>query len=224
MHKAVHAYLATKVTTTSQGDVLLMLYDAAIKNLKLARVKIEEKDYAGKGILISKAIDIISELSSSLNPEKGGSLAENLHNLYFYSSTKLLQANLKMDTGILDEVVKILEGIRSAFAEIIPGQAPQEQPATGTASAPKPQSPTPQNLTPREQPTLAPRPAAPRPEPTRPVPPIAGYGPALQNPVSQAPRQTETKARKSAPVTPLNPGRPMSNPLQRAVAAYGNAR
>jgi flagellar protein FliS len=120
MRTGARAYLATQVTTTTQGDLLLMLYDAAIKFLKQAKVKIVERNYAQKGILISRALDIVSELAESLNKEKGGDLARNLHNLYFYCSARLAKANLKMDTALVDEVIGILSGLRSAFAQIIP--------------------------------------------------------------------------------------------------------
>lgn len=119
MQKAAKAYFQTQVATTSQGKLLLMLYDGCIKFLNQAKVKIEERDYAQKGILISKALDVINELDSSLNADKGGELAENLHKLYFYCSTRLLNANLKMDIGYIDEVIKILSGLRSAYAQII---------------------------------------------------------------------------------------------------------
>lgn len=119
MNKAANAYFKTNVSTTDQGHLLLMLYDGALKFLARAREKIEAKDYAAKGILISKVIDIITELSGSLNMEKGGSLATNLNNLYLLCTARLLQANLKMDLKALDSVVKILEGLRSAYAEIL---------------------------------------------------------------------------------------------------------
>ncbi len=119
MQKAAKAYFQTQVATTSQGKLLLMLYDGCIKFLNQAKIKIEERDYAQKGILISKALDVINELDCSLNAEKGGDLAENLHKLYFYCSTRLLNANLKMDISYIDEVIKILAGLRSAYAQII---------------------------------------------------------------------------------------------------------
>ncbi|NHZ47498.1 flagellar export chaperone FliS, partial [Nitratidesulfovibrio liaohensis] len=119
MQKAAHAYLQTQVTTTTQGELLLLLYDGAVKFLNQAKEKIAERDYAGKGILISKALDIVNELDASLNLEKGGELAENLHKLYFYCSTRLLNANLKMDVAFIDEVIKILSGLRGAYGQIV---------------------------------------------------------------------------------------------------------
>lgn len=119
MNKAANAYFQTKVSTTDQGQLLIMLYDGALRYLGQAREKIEAKDYAAKGVLISKVIDIINELSSSLNLEKGGSLATNLNNLYVLCTARLLQANLKLDLAALDSVVQILSGLRSAYAQII---------------------------------------------------------------------------------------------------------
>ena len=67
MNKAAQAYFQTKVGTTDQGQLLLMLYDGALTFIQQARTKMIANDYAGKGILISKVIDIINELSASLN-------------------------------------------------------------------------------------------------------------------------------------------------------------
>ena len=96
-----------------------MLYEGAIKYLQQAKQRMAEHDYAQKGILISRTMDILAELDGSLNLEKGGELAENLHRMYFYCQTQLLQANLHMDQEILQRVIEILEGLRSAFAEIV---------------------------------------------------------------------------------------------------------
>ena len=118
-NKAAQAYFQTKVSTTDQGQLLLLLYDGALKFLQQAREKMLEKDYAAKGLLISRVIDIVNELSNTLNLERGGTLAENLNNLYFLCTTRLLQANLKMNVEQLDSVAGILSGLRSAYAQII---------------------------------------------------------------------------------------------------------
>jgi flagellar protein FliS len=118
---AARAYLQTQVTTTKPGDVIVLLYEGALKFLAQAKVKMAEGDPEAKGILLSKAIDIISELDASLNMQKGGELGENLHKLYFYCNTRLLQANLKLDPKLIDEVATILSSLKSAFEEISQG-------------------------------------------------------------------------------------------------------
>ncbi len=132
MHKAASAYMQTHVTTTTPGHIVVMLYDGAITFLEQAKEEIAARNFARKGILISQALDIIAELDGSLNNEKGGELAQNLHRLYMYCNTRLLRANLKMDTAIIDEVIGILSSFRSAFAEI---SRTQPHPAPPKASA-----------------------------------------------------------------------------------------
>jgi len=117
MQSAARTYFQTQVTTTTQGDLLIMLFDGAIKFLIQAKEKIAEKNFAQKGILISRALDILSELQGSLNAQKGGDLADRLQKLYFFCSARLLMANLKMDVSKIDEVLNILHGLRDAFHE-----------------------------------------------------------------------------------------------------------
>lgn len=202
MLKAAKAYFETQVTTTTQGDLLIMLYDGAIKYLNQAKDRMREKDYAQKGLLISKAMDVISELDESLNAEKGGEVAQNLHQLYFYCNARLLRANLEMNPGLVDEVVRILTALREAF-ERIKGQVPATQlnaqgaqaPSTGgqgqaapqqtqqaqqsAPTAPEQQPQPPEQDAPSkdaapapEQPQAPQQPAAPKP-----AAPAQGYGP-----------------------------------------------
>jgi flagellar protein FliS len=141
MLNGAKAYLQTQVNTVNRVEVLIMLYDAAVKNLTQAKEMIEDKKPAEKGMLISKALDIIGELDSSLNSEKGGEIAQNLHSLYFYCNTRLLKANLHMDTAMIDEVVTILSGLRDAFKDIKAEgneqnlQAPSVPPVPGAGAA-----------------------------------------------------------------------------------------
>ena len=86
-------------TPVTNWDELAMLFDAALKFLSQARGKILERDFAQKGILISKALDILAELQSTLNPHKGGEMAQKLKKLYLYCSSRLLRANRTMGAG-----------------------------------------------------------------------------------------------------------------------------
>lgn len=116
---AARAYFNTKVTTTSQEEIVVLLYEAAIKFLEQAKIKMDKKDYQEKGNLISRSLDILAELDASLNAEKGGELAQNLHTMYLFCQTRLVMANLKMDKEMIDEVISMLKSIGSAFSEIV---------------------------------------------------------------------------------------------------------
>jgi len=135
MQSAVKNYIQTQVSTTTQGDLVIMLFDAALKYLHQAKEKIVEKNYAQKGILISKALDILAELQGSLNINKGGDLADRLQKLYFFCSSRLLTANLKMDVTKIDEVVGILSGLRDAFSEANAMVTTKAVPTTATQTA-----------------------------------------------------------------------------------------
>lgn len=133
MHRAAHAYLQTQVTTTGQGDVVVLLYDGAIKFLNKAKDLLAQNDMAGKGLNISKTLDIISELEASLNREKGGELAKNLHGLYTFCQSHLIKANIKKSPEMIDDVIRVLSGLRSAYAEIL--AMPEAQAAAREAAA-----------------------------------------------------------------------------------------
>ena len=138
MQSAARSYFQTQVATTTQGDLLIMLFDAALKFLRQAKEKIAARDYAQKGILISKALDILSELQGTLNAQKGGELADRLQKLYFFCSTRLLAANLNLDVAKIDEVMHILTGLREAFNEANAKVATKVVPTTGVQATGRP--------------------------------------------------------------------------------------
>jgi flagellar secretion chaperone FliS len=187
MNKAAQAYFQTKVGTTDQGQLLLMLYDGALQFIQQARAKMIANDFAGKGILISKVIDIISELSASLNMDKGGSLAVNLNNLYLLCTARLLRANLKMDMEALDSVESILSGLRGAYAQII-GTPEARQAAADIAKRLQPTGSATKMVQPLVQSTVA---SVPRSQAQ------AAYGRNAMRPVDPAPGMTANPAADS---------------------------
>lgn len=108
-------YKATSVTTANRGQVLLMLYEAAINNVKKATVCLEKRDIAGKGMAICKAHDIINELTNTLDFEVGGNIARDLERLYTFMTEQLIKANMENDTKILQKVQKLLETLLSGW-------------------------------------------------------------------------------------------------------------
>ena len=102
-------YKQMQVTTASPGQLLIMLYEAAINNVKKASQAIETKNIADKGKYIGKAHDIINELNNSLNHEVGGDIAIELERLYNFMVTQLMKANFENTKDPLIAVQKNLE-------------------------------------------------------------------------------------------------------------------
>ena len=115
---SIGIYKETAITTQTPGRLIVMLYDGAIKFLKLAIKEIEAKNPEAKGNYISRAIDILFELNAVLDMEAGGEVAMNLRKLYFFMSRHLTQANIKQDTGKIEEVIGLLEELNQSWKAI----------------------------------------------------------------------------------------------------------
>ncbi|HYW96207.1 MAG TPA: flagellar export chaperone FliS [Bacteroidales bacterium] len=124
----VQSYRKTNITTSDPVRLIIMCYEGAIDSLKLAKEKIKEKDYEKKAKAIIKAQDIIEELMSSLNFEKGGEIADNLESLYNYMLRRILQGDLNKDVGAIDEVIGIFSDLLSAWQEVALKPESQVQP------------------------------------------------------------------------------------------------
>jgi flagellar protein FliS len=114
----IAAYQDTTVTTQSKGRLIVMLYDGAIKFLKLAIKEMEAKNYEAKGRYINKAQDIIDELNAVLDIEIGGEIATNLRKLYCFMSNHLSQANIKCDPQMIRDVIKLMEELNQGWKAI----------------------------------------------------------------------------------------------------------
>ncbi len=119
MSYGLGAYKKTSVNTASKEQILLMLYQAAIKNCKKAQESIDEKDIAKKGEYIGKLQDIILELQNSLNFEVGGDVAQELASLYDYMMYASTQANIKIDKKPLEGVLNVLTTLYDGWASAV---------------------------------------------------------------------------------------------------------
>jgi len=114
----IQAYQDTAVTTQSKGRLIVMLYEGAIKFLKLAIQEIEAKNYEAKGRYLLKAQDIITELNAVLDMNAGGEIAQNLRKLYGFMNSHLTQANVKCDAQKIREVITLLEELHQGWKAI----------------------------------------------------------------------------------------------------------
>ena len=114
----IAAYKSSAVLTQSRSRLIVMLYEGAIKFLRLAIKKLDEKDYAAKGYYINKAQDIINELNAVLNVEAGAELAGSLRKLYIFMVHHLAEANVKKDPAMIRDVIGLLEELLQGWKVI----------------------------------------------------------------------------------------------------------
>lgn len=98
--------------------LIQMLMEGGLTRLAQARGAMERNQIALKGDLLSKAIGIVGGLRQALDVQKGGELAENLDRLYEYMTTRLMEANLKNDPAIVEEVSGLLREVKSGWDAI----------------------------------------------------------------------------------------------------------
>ena len=106
------------VNTASPHRLVQLLYQGILERVARSKGLIDAKDISGKGKLIGEAISIIQYMQGTLDMEKGGEISVNLSDLYEYIERRLLEANLKNDKLILDEISGLIVDIKSAWDSI----------------------------------------------------------------------------------------------------------
>ncbi|AQT66884.1 Flagellar protein FliS [Anaerohalosphaera lusitana] len=114
----IGAYQETAVLTQSRSKLVVMLYDGAIKFMKLAIREMEAENFEEKGKYITKAQDIINELNAVLNMEAGGEIAVNLRKLYSFMHGHLARANAQNDPKLVEEVIECMDELNQAWKDI----------------------------------------------------------------------------------------------------------
>ena len=111
--------IETGVDSASPHQLIVMLFDGALSALNTGLMHMKSGAIAEKGQAISKSILIIeSGLRASLDKEAGGEIAAGLDALYEYMGHRLLKANLNNDPEALEEVQRLLSGLRDAWNAI----------------------------------------------------------------------------------------------------------
>lgn len=110
-------YNNSKVLTASPAELTLMLYDGSIKFCNIAIVAIESKDISKAHTNITKVENIIDYLRKTLDMKY--SVAQDFERMYVYLEQRLVEANLKKDKEILEEVNMHLHSIRDTWKEVM---------------------------------------------------------------------------------------------------------
>lgn len=113
------AYKSTQIKTASKEQILLMLYEGAIKFMKQGQqaLKKGENELAHQKLL--KSQDIVTELMASLDMDIGGDIAEELYSLYDYTLHNLVQANVEKNPNRVRNALNVMEDLNDAWNTII---------------------------------------------------------------------------------------------------------
>ena len=117
VNKGYDQYLRSKIMTASKGELTPMLYDGAIKFCNIAIMCIEKKDIPGANTNIKKTEAIIEEFLATLDHKYP--VAKDFENVYNYIYDRLVEANLKKDPEILNEVLEHLRTMRDTWKEVM---------------------------------------------------------------------------------------------------------
>lgn len=112
-----NAYKQNTVNLASKEQLLLMLVDGAVKYTKIARLAIEKKDIQLAHKELVRVQDIFTELMVTLD-RTAGQAYEDLFRVYEYIKTKLVEANIKKDIKVIDEVLPLIENVRDTWHEV----------------------------------------------------------------------------------------------------------
>ena len=109
-------YKKQGVLTASPIELIIMLYDGCIKNIKISMMMLEKKDMEKVHISLTKAQDIMTELITSLDLQY--EVGEQLMDIYVFVRNTLVDANLNKEDKELPGLIEVLEELRSAWDEI----------------------------------------------------------------------------------------------------------
>lgn len=111
-------YKQTTIETASPGKLIIMLYEGALRFLASAKEALEKKKYDKVNEYLQKTQNIIIELMLSLDMSVG-EIARNLYLLYDYMNRRLIEANVKKNKKIIEEVEGMLKELLGAWEEAV---------------------------------------------------------------------------------------------------------
>ena len=134
-HSAHDAYLESRILTADPLQLVRLLYQACTGAVRDARRHLAGGDIAARSRSISRAYEVLVELTSALDRERGGEISQRLAQLYDYMQRRLTEANLQQSDAPLAEVLGLLstlaeawEGIQQSAKPAAPAESPWAQP------------------------------------------------------------------------------------------------
>ena len=116
--RGAEAYYQTHVQSRSPLELVVMLYDGALRFLEQAADAMDKGDMVAKAAAMSRAFAILAELQNTLNVSEGGELARQLDSLYVYMNDRLVDANVQRSSGPIRDVMRLLAPLRDAWSQV----------------------------------------------------------------------------------------------------------
>lgn len=127
------AYLESRVLTAEPIELVNLLYQGCMQAVRDARLHLAEGRIAERSREINKACQIVIELSTALDHERGGEISQRLALLYDYMQRRLLEANMQQSDPPLADVLGLLSTLSEAWAEIRKTEPAAVKPTNKTA-------------------------------------------------------------------------------------------
>jgi len=127
------AYRENAVLSASPEQLVVLLYEHLIINLKKASREIENRNFEGKAESLGRANDIVLELLSSLDFEKGGEISSRLASLYGFFTREIATVSRTLDQARIAQLVGMAEELRESWVEaarMLDGQAGKSSPSS----------------------------------------------------------------------------------------------
>ena len=116
--KHVFEYRKQAVNGASPLQLVIMLYDGALRFMEAGRHAIAARDIERQNTNLQKAQRIISELTSCLDMARGGEVAQNLFALYTFCYNQLVAANVEDRADLVDQAMKIMSELRESWVQL----------------------------------------------------------------------------------------------------------
>lgn len=122
MSYGLRSYKTSRANTASREDLLILLYEGAIRFLERSISEYEAKNLSEHKMFLRRGLAIISELQSTLDFDKGGDLAVQLFDLYGFMIQRLTEANMTQDIShiriVITNMNTLLDGWRDAVRQV----------------------------------------------------------------------------------------------------------
>lgn len=127
--RGLDAYRRTEVQSRTPLELVVMLYDGALRHLRSATTAIDRKDIRARKEAVGRLLAIVSELQNTLDVERGGQIASTLDELYAYMMRRIMDAVAANDAAPLVQVERLIVTLREGWQSIAsePPNAPPSQ-------------------------------------------------------------------------------------------------